>query len=310
MHLAEKLPRIAYGKGGNTMNKRTFGSVSYGILSTVFLILLCLVMLYPMLYVLFASLSDGNLIMSHSGLLLRPLGFNLSAYKIVLADQRVFTGYMNTIIVMVAGLLVNMVLTCLGAYFLTRKNVYFQKHIMILIVVTMFINGGLIPTYLVVKSLGLLDSRLALILPVAVNTYNLIIMKAGFASVPVSLEEAAKIDGASDGWVLIRVMIPLAMPTISVLILYYAVYHWNAWFNAMIYISNRSLQPLQVVLREILLKNQNQDNLNTALMQNTEAVSESIKYATIMVSIIPALCIYPFLQKYFTKGVMIGAVKG
>lgn len=292
------------------MNKRTFGSVSYGILSTIFLILLCLVMLYPMLYVLFASLSDGNLIMSHSGLLLRPLGFNLSAYKIVLADQRVFTGYMNTIIVMVAGLMVNMVLTCLGAYFLTRKNVYFQKHIMILITVTMFINGGLIPTYLVVKSLGLLDSRLSLILPVAVNTYNLIIMKAGFASVPVSLEEAAKIDGASDGWVLIRVMIPLAMPTISVLILYYAVYHWNAWFNAMIYISNRNLHPLQVVLREILLKNQNQDNLNTALMQNSEAVSESIKYATIMVSIIPALCIYPFLQKYFTKGVMIGAVKG
>ena len=211
---------------------------------------------------------------------------------------------------MVTGLMLNMVLTCLGAYFLTRKNVYFQKHIMILITITMFINGGLIPTYLVVKNLGLLDSRLSLILPVAVNTYNLIIMKSGFASVPVSLEEAAKIDGANDVWVLIRVMIPLAMPTISVLILYYAVYHWNAWFNAMIYITNRELHPLQVILREILLKNQNQDNLSTAAMQNFESVSESIKYATIMVSVIPALCIYPFLQKYFTKGVMIGAVKG
>ena len=142
------------------------------------------------------------------------------------------------------------------------------------------------------------------------KTYNLIIMKSGFASVPVSLEEAAKIDGANDVWVLIRVMIPLAMPTISVLILYYAVYHWNAWFNAMIYITNRELHPLQVILREILLKNQNQDNLSTAAMQNFESVSESIKYATIMVSVIPALCIYPFLQKYFTKGVMIGAVKG
>lgn len=292
------------------MTKKSFGSVCYDVFSTLLLILLCLVMLYPMLYVLFASLSDGNLIMSHSGLLLRPLGFNFSAYKIVLSDERIFSGYTNTIIVMVTGLMLNMVLTCLGAYFLTRKNVYFQKHIMILITITMFINGGLIPTYLVVKNLGLLDSRLSLILPVAVNTYNLIIMKSGFASVPVSLEEAAKIDGANDVWVLIRVMIPLAMPTISVLILYYAVYHWNAWFNAMIYITNRELHPLQVILREILLKNQNQDNLSTAAMQNFESLSESIKYATIMVSVIPALCIYPFLQKYFTKGVMIGAVKG
>ena len=174
----------------------------------------------------------------------------------------------------------------------------------------MFVSGGLVPTYLVVKNLGLLNTRLSLILPVAINTYNLIIMKTGFASIPLSLEEAAKIDGASDSYVLMKIMVPLAMPTISVLILYYAVYHWNAWFNAMIYVSDKAKQPLQIVLRDILLQNQNQDNVANAQLQEVEQVSESIKYATIMVSVIPALCIYPFLQKYFTKGVMVGAVKG
>ena len=292
------------------MNRKTFGSVLYDIISTLLLIALCFVMIYPLIYVLFASLSDGGMIMAHSGLLFHPLDFTTAAYKIVLHDARLITGYKNTIIVMIGGVFVNMVLTCIGAYFLTRKNVYFQKHIMILIVVTMFVSGGLVPTYLVVKNLGLLNTRLSLILPVAINTYNLIIMKTGFASIPLSLEEAAKIDGASDSYVLMKIMVPLAMPTISVLILYYAVYHWNAWFNAMIYVSDKAKQPLQIVLRDILLQNQNQDNVANAQLREVEQVSESIKYATIMVSVIPALCIYPFLQKYFTKGVMVGAVKG
>lgn len=290
--------------------RRSTGSVIFDIVNVIVLLLIACVTLYPIIHVLFASVSDSNRVMQHSGLLLHPLGFTLSAYKSVLADARVFIGYKNTLIILLGGVALNIVLTCIGAYFLTRKNVLWQKPIMILIVATMFISGGMVPLYLVVKNLGIIDTTWALVLPVAVNTYNLIIMRTGFAAIPDSLEEAAKIDGASDEWVLIFVMVPLAMPTIAVLILYYAVFHWNAWFNAMIFLRNRDLYPLQLMLREILLQNQLDQQVNAAAMQNVESVSESVKYATIMVSVIPALCIYPFLQKYFVKGVMVGAVKG
>lgn len=292
------------------MNKRTVQGVIYDVVSTVIIVVLCCLMLYPILHVFFASISESERVMQHSGLLLRPLGFNLNAYKAVLADQRVYDGYKNTLMIMVIGVTINIVLTCIAAYFLTRKNVLFQKPIMILIVATMFISGGMVPFYLVVQKLGITDTIWALIFPVAINTYNLIIMKTGFAAIPDSLEEAARIDGANDEWILIFVMVPLAMPTIAVLILYYAVFHWNAWFNAMIFLQDRNLYPLQLVLREILFQNQLDQQLGAEAMQNAESVAESIKYATIMVSVIPALCIYPFLQKYFVKGVMVGAVKG
>ena len=292
------------------MNKRTVQGVIYDVVSTVIIIVLCCLMLYPILHVFFASVSESERVMQHSGLLLRPLGFNLNAYKAVLADQRVYDGYKNTLMIMVIGVTINITLTCIAAYFLTRKNVLFQKPIMIMIVATMFISGGMVPFYLVVQKLGITDTIWALILPVAINTYNLIIMKTGFAAIPDSLEEAARIDGANDEWILIFVMVPLAMPTIAVLILYYAVFHWNAWFNAMIFLQDRNLYPLQLVLREILFQDQLDQQLGAEAMQNAESVAESIKYATIMVSVIPALCIYPFLQKYFVKGVMVGAVKG
>ncbi len=292
------------------MNKRTIGNKIFDVVNVLIMIVLACIMLYPILHVLFASISDSALVMQHRGLLLRPLGFNLNAYKAVLEDARVFIGYRNTLIVLVGGVAVNIVLTCIGAYFLTRKNVFWQKPIMILITATMFISGGLVPFYLVVRNIGIADTLWALILPVAINTYNLIIMRTGFAAIPDSLEEAAKIDGASDEWILVFVMVPLAMPTIAVLILYYAVFHWNAWFNAMIFLRKRDLYPLQLILREILIQNQTDQQVNMEALQNAASVSESIKYATIMVSVVPALCIYPFLQKYFVKGVMVGAVKG
>ena len=292
------------------MKKRTIGKTIFNCVNVTMIVILCCLMLYPILHVLFASVSDSGRLMQHSGLLLHPIGFNLDAYKAVLEDERVFIGYKNTLLVLVGGVTLNMVLTCIGGYFLSRKNLFWQKPIMIMIVATMFISGGMVPFYLVVKNIGLLDSLWALMLPVAVNTYNLIIMKTGFAAIPDSLEEAARIDGAADEWILVFVMIPLAMPTIAVLILYYAVFHWNAWFNAMIFLRDRDLYPLQLILREILLQNQLDQQVNMQAMQDVQSVSESIKYATIMVSVIPALCIYPFLQKYFTKGVMIGAVKG
>lgn len=292
------------------MNKRTISGTIFNICNIIFMVLLACVMLYPMLHVLFASLSDSTRVMQHSGLLLKPLGFTLEAYKAVFRDERVFSGYTNTVIVLLGGVAINIVLTCIAAYFLTRKNIMLQKPIMILITATMFISGGLVPFYLVVKNLHLTDTLWSLMLPVAINTYNLIIMKTGFASIPESLEESAKIDGANDEWILCTIMVPLAMPTIAVIILYYAVYHWNAWFNAMIFLRKRNLYPLQLILREILIQNQTDQQVHMESLQNAESVSESIKYATIMVSVIPALIIYPFLQKYFVKGVMVGAVKG
>ena len=292
------------------MNKRTISGTIFNICNIIFMMLLACVMLYPMLHVLFASLSDSTRVMQHSGLLLKPLGFTLEAYKAVFRDERVFSGYTNTVIVLLGGVAINIVLTCIAAYFLTRKNIMLQKPIMILITATMFISGGLVPFYLVVKNLHLTDTLWSLMLPVAINTYNLIIMKTGFASIPESLEESAKIDGANDEWILCTIMVPLAMPTIAVIILYYAVYHWNAWFNAMIFLRKRNLYPLQLILREILIQNQTDQQVHMESLQNAESVSESIKYATIMVSVIPAFIIYPFLQKYFVKGVMVGAVKG
>ena len=292
------------------MNKRTVSGTIFNMCNVMFMILLSCIMLYPMLHVLFASLSDSTRVMQHSGLLLRPLGFTLDAYKAVFRDERVFSGYTNTLIVLVGGVTINIVLTCIAAYFLTRKNIMLQKPIMILITATMFISGGLVPFYLVVKNLYITDTLWSLMLPVAINTYNLIIMKTGFASIPESLEESAKIDGANDEWILCTIMVPLAMPTIAVIILYYAVYHWNAWFNAMIFLRKRNLYPLQLILREILIQNQTDQQIHMESLQNAESISESIKYATIMVSVVPALVIYPFLQKYFVKGVMVGAVKG
>lgn len=176
--------------------------------------------------------------------------------------------------------------------------------------VSMYFSGGLIPTYLLVKSLHMVDTRWAILLPTALSTYNMIIMRTGFAAVPHSLEEAATIDGASPIKILLRVIIPLAMPTIAVITLYYAVTQWNSWFNASIYLRSLSLYPLQLFLRDILIMNNQQDLLVSTDSANGLALGEIIKYSTIIVSVVPILCVYPFLQRYFAKGVMIGAVKG
>jgi len=201
-------------------------------------------------------------------------------------------------------------MTSLGAYALSRQNFLWKNPIMFGIVFTMFFSGGLIPTFLLVNKIGLLDSRWALIIPAAMSTYNLIIMRTSFQGIPASLEESAKLDGANDFTVLFRIVMPLSMPVIAVMILFYGVAHWNSWFSALIYIRSRDLFPLQLILREILITN-NTDSMMTGVGGGDRMpIGETIKYATIIVSTIPVLCLYPFLQKYFVKGVMIGAIKG
>ena len=294
----------------NNKIKRTLAEEIFNVFNIILLTILSFVTLYPFLYVIFASFSNPAEFLKNSGLLLKPAGFSLEAYKRVLAKPEIITGYANTLFYVGVGTIVSMLLTMSLGYVLSRKNLYFRNGIMMMIVFTMYFHGGLIPKYLVVRGLGLIDSRLAIILPMAIITSNLIIMRTAFRGVPDVLEEAAKVDGMGPVGILFKIMIPLTAPTIAVLVLYYAVHYWNDWFQAAIYLRNNKLFPLQLYLREILILNNQEDMLIASQSAEQMALSETIKYATIMVATIPILVLYPFLQKYFTKGVMIGAVKG
>lgn len=292
------------------MIKRSKGEVVFNIFNWIILGGFGFVCLYPMIYVLLASLSNSNLLMAHEGLLWKPLDFTLGAYKSVLNNSMIFTGYRNTLFVLIVGVTINILMTVLGAYFLSRKNVYFKNIITGFILFTMYFSGGIIPGYMIVRSLGLENSLWALILPCALNTYNMIIMRTGFSAIPETLHEAAEIDGANELQILFKIYIHLAKATIAVMVLYYAVSHWNSWFNAAIYLSDRSKYPLQLVMREILIINDVNSMSGTTSSADTEMIAMSLKYASIIVATLPILVVYPFLQKYFVGGVMIGSIKG
>lgn len=278
--------------------------------NNVLMLVIMLVTLYPLLYVLSASLSEPSEFMKHSGLLFWPLDLNWMSYKAVFENDLIINGFVNTILILVLGVALNMLLTMLGAYFFSRKGILLKKFFMFLVVFTMYFSGGLVPFYLTVRNLGLFDSLWAVILPVAVSTYNLIILRTAFDQIPESLEESAMIDGANDWVILMRIIVPLSKAPMAVIALYYAVGHWNSWFNAMIFLSERSLYPLQLVLREILLSNETNSMIGNTGISEFSGVSITIRYAVCIVATLPILFLYPFLQKYFVKGVMIGAIKG
>lgn len=289
--------------------KKNMGDILFDFFNALAMVILMIITLYPILYVFFASVSDGTLLMGHAGLLLKPLGFSLKAYEMVFKNPMIVRGYLNTIFIVVVGVSISLIMTSIGAYFLSRKSVLWGKIIMFFIVFTMFFSGGLIPMYLIIKGVGLNNSLWGLIIPFAMSTFNLIIMRTSFMAIPDSMEESAKIDGANDYVVLFRIILPLSLPIIAVMILYYGVDKWNAWFYASVIIKKRSLFPLQIILREILLQNSTDSMMTSVGDIDRQQVSETIKYATIIVATLPILCVYPFLQKYFVKGVMIGAVK-
>ncbi|HIV90595.1 MAG TPA: carbohydrate ABC transporter permease [Candidatus Eisenbergiella stercoravium] len=293
------------------VTKRSPGEIIFDIGNAVFLGILTLIFLYPMWYVIMAAFSDPARFVSHTGLLWLPEGFSLAGFKMVLRTASIVTGYGNTVLYVIAGTALNILLTSMGAYVLSRKKLYIRRFLSLAIVFTMYLSGGLIPFYLTVRNLGLYNTRLALILPVAVNTWNLIVMRTSMSQVPDSLEEAAKIDGANDFVILFRVILPVIKSTVAVMVLFYAVQHWNSWFNAMIFLQDRSKYPLQLFLREILLSGSMTDIAagSTGEDVNNVLTMNMLKYCTIVVSTLPILCIYPFLQKYFVKGVMIGSVK-
>ncbi len=296
------------------MNKVRTGAadIAFNCANTTLLIALCLITIYPLLHVLNASVSEPEQLFRYRGLMLRPLGFTLEGYKLTLGNPMIRTGFLNTLYLVAVGTTLNVLITSMGAYVLSRK--YFKPRTAILFYIsfTMFFSGGIIPTYLVVRGLGLLNTRWSLILSVLVRAWNLLIMKTYLEGMPESLEESAKMDGAAEPRILFRIILPLAMPVVAVMILFYSVDHWNAFFRALMYLRNRDLYPLQLVLREILITNSVEAMAGQASGDDASRmlIGEVLKYAAIVVATIPILAVYPFIQRYFVKGVMIGAIKG
>ena len=293
------------------VERKTIGERAFNWTNVAILTLLTIIFLYPMWHCLMASFSEPLKLIGYNGFIFKPMGFSLMGYKTVLQNSNVYIGYGNTIFYVVVGTGINMVLTVLGAYALSRKGLALRTPITLLIVFTMYMDFGLIPAFLNVRQLGLHNTRWAILLPGAISTYNMIVMRTAFAAVPASLEESAKLDGANDFTILWKIMLPLTKATLAVIALFYAVGHWNSWFAAAIYLQDRSKYPLQLFLREILIANSSIANAGEvqSSVDGVQFLDELIKYASIIISTVPILVVYPFVQKYFVTGVMLGSVK-
>ncbi|MGG4341673.1 carbohydrate ABC transporter permease [Paenibacillus lautus] len=264
--------------------------------------------LYPFVYMLAVSLSDSASIASGK-VWLWPNGFNLDMYQYVFEDGRVLKGYKNTLIYVIIGTAISLIVTALGAYALSKTKMVMGKPILMLIVFTMFFNGGMIPTFLVVKELGFVNSIWGMVLPGAVGTWNLLIMRTFFMGMPQELEESGKIDGLSEIGIFFRIVLPLSKPVLATIGLYYAVGMWNNFLGPLLYLRDADMQPLQVILRNIVLSGQ-LTGTDGPVVGDIVVVEDGLKFATIMVSTLPILLVYPFIQKYFVKGALIGSVKG
>ncbi|ACX66430.1 carbohydrate ABC transporter permease [Paenibacillus sp. FSL H8-0457] len=264
--------------------------------------------LYPFVYMLAVSLSDSASIASGE-VWLWPKGFNLDMYQYVFEDGRVLKGYKNTLIYVVLGTTISLLVTALGAYSLSKAKLVMGKPILMLIVFTMFFNGGMIPTFLVVKELGFVNTIWGMVLPGAVATWNLLIMRTFFMGMPQELEESGKIDGLSEIGIFFRIVLPLSKPVLATIGLYYAVGMWNNFMGPLLYLRDADMQPLQVILRNIVLSGQ-LTGTDGPVVGDIVVVEDGLKFATIMVSTLPILLVYPFIQKYFVKGALIGSVKG
>jgi putative aldouronate transport system permease protein len=289
------------------LSRQTPGEIAVKSIIVVSLSFLTIITLYPFWYILVASFSDPYAVVRRGGMMLWVEEPGLYAYREVFRYRLLWTAYRNTIIYLTVGLSISMTLTVFAAYALSRKDLKGTGVMMKIIVFTMFFTGGMIPTYLVVDGLGMIDTIWSQVIPHAINTFNLIVLRTAFKAVPDSIEEAASIDGAQPPQIMFRIIIPLAMPAIMVIGLYYAVELWNTYFRALLYLKNQDKYPLQMALRQILIQG---DAAQKDMGFVDTNIQETVKYATIMVSTIPILMVYPFIQKYFVKGVMIGSIKG
>lgn len=284
----------------------------FNVCNYVYLGLAFLVVAYPLIYIVSASFSDSSAVV-RGEVWLFPVGFELEAYKAIFTNKMIMTGYRNSIIYTVLGTILNLILTTLTAYPLARKKLYGRQIITWIFMFTMFFSGGLIPQYILMNNLKLLNTMWAVIVSGGISIYNMIVMRSFLqSSIPEDLYEAAYLDGCGDIRILWSIVLPLSKPILAVMVLYYAVWHWNDFFNALIYTSDPNLSPLQLVLRELLVLNKIEGQLteSAATIASRVGMYELLRYAIIVVASVPVLCLYPFVQKYFVKGVMIGSVKG
>lgn len=281
----------------------------FSIINGIALLMVVAATLYPFVHMLAVSLSsDSNVIQNTVSIW--PKGFNLDMYKVVLEDSKIWAAYKNTIVYTFTGTLISLLITSTGAYALSRSDMALRKSLTMLIVVTMFFSGGMIPTFLVVRSLNLVDTVWGMVLPGAVSTWNLILMRTFFAGIPKELEESGRMDGLNDIGIFARIIVPLSKASFATIALFYAVSMWNNFLGPLLYLRSSELFPLQVLLRNMVLAGTSSSGDVTGIGGDNQIVEESLKYATIMVSTLPILAVYPFIQKYFVQGAMIGAVKG
>lgn len=299
------------------VKSKTFGSTLFNIINYVFFALVMIVCILPVWHVFCASFSDASWVLNQSGLIWRINKFSLNGYRLVFNNSNIWIGYMNTLLYVFGNTVIGMFLTVMAGYALSRKDFLWANPIMFIISFTMLFSGGIVPSYiLVTQTLHMFDSRWALIIPTCMNAFYLILVRTALQNVPDSLEESAMLDGAGRFRILFSIMLPLIKATLATVILYYVIGNWNAWFNAMIYLRDRTKFPLQLILKEILVTASSTTTADTTILTDSSdsadaaLYKELIKYCTIMVSTVPMFIFYPFIQKYFESGVMIGAIKG
>ncbi|MDD7413083.1 MAG: carbohydrate ABC transporter permease [Eubacteriales bacterium] len=296
----------------NSFSRQSRGDKIFNVINGLLIAVVLIMIIYPLWFVIIASVSDPAKVLGGQ-VILMPRKFTLEGYRMVFRDPMIMTGYRNTLFYTVTGTAINLVMTILAAYPLSRKDWVGRGFFMGVLMFTMFFSGGIIPTYLMMNSLGMINTVWAMILPGAVSVYNTIIMRTFFVnSIPPELQEAAQVDGCSNTRLLLQIVLPLSKQILAVMVLFYGVAHWNAFFNALIYLTESKRYPLQLVLRSILIQNTaSQDMLGDLdTMGSRVMMAETIKYALIIVSTLPMMILYPFLQRFFEKGVMVGAVKG
>lgn len=291
--------------------RKSIGSRTFDAVNTLLLLGIVFATVYPLWYIAVVSISDGTAV-NRGDVAFWPIDVTFEAYATVFRNQDIWRSYLNTIVYTGVGTAINLAATALCAYPLSRKDFFGNGFFTVFITITMFVSGGMIPLYLVVRSLGMVDTIWALVIPGAINTFNMIIMRTFFQGIPISLQESAHMDGANDLTILGRIVLPLSAPIMATMTLFYAVHHWNGFFNALIYLNSKAKYPVQIMLRNIVVASEfadQQADIGT-VSGGFNVVAQNYKYAVIMITVLPIICVYPFLQKHFTKGAMIGAVKG
>ena len=296
------------------VQKRTVGKTIFDIINYTLLAAIALACVIPMWHVLSASFSDPSKLLAAKGTIFWPLG-NATAegYRLVFNDTNIATGYGNTLIYVFCYTVIGVVGTIIAGYILSRPYFMFKNVIVFIVTFTMMFNGGMIPTFIVIRDLGLYNTRWAMILPGCLSVFNIVIMRTSIQGIPMSLEESAKLDGAGNMTILFQIFVPLIKATIAVIVLYLAVGMWNNWFSAMLYIRDNELRPLQLILREILIRNDTSSMMQASKMgtrQEIDQYERLVQYFTTIVATATILCIFPFVQRYFVTGVMIGSLKG